>query len=100
MSVQAIEVLIERQTALIAALDSGDISAIEFATQDLASAVETVRAQDAWHDRSALDHLNYAMKQTHAARIRVNYLSEWTRQKIDQFAELRGVKMSSNNCKY
>jgi hypothetical protein len=100
MSAQSIETLIDRQAALIAALDSGDISAIELATQEMASAVEAVRAQDVWHDRSALDHLNHAMKQTHAARIRVNYLSEWTRQKIDQFAELRGVKMLSSHSKY
>lgn len=100
MSAQAIEKLIDRQAALIAALDSGDISAIELATQEMANAVEIVRAQDVWHDRKALIPLNYAMKQSHAARIRVNYLSEWTRQKIDQFADLRGAKLPSSRSKY
>lgn len=100
MSLEAIDVLIERQAALIAALDIGDISAIELATRDMANAVEAVRAQDVWHDRSALNQLNYAMKQTHAARIRVNYLSEWTRQKIDQLADLRGQNMHTNHYKY
>ena len=100
MSSRSIQVLIDRQAALIKALDSGEISAIELATQQMASAVKVVSAQGVWSDRSELDQLNYAMKQTHAARIRVNYLSEWTRQKIDQFAELRGLKTTTSRSKY
>lgn len=100
MTSQAIDMLIERQAALIAALDIGDVSAIELATQEMASAVETVRAQDVWHEHSALDRVGYAMKQTHAARIRVNYLSGWTRQKIDQLADLRGQKVNTTPSRY
>ena len=100
MSTRAIDMLIDRQAALIKALDSGNISEIENATQEMASAVKAVRAQSVWHERSELDRLNYAMKQTQAARIRVNYLSDWTRQKIDQFADLRGVKMHTRCSKY
>lgn len=94
------KLLIECQSELIAALDSGDIVAIETATQAMAAAVESVRAQDAWHEPSALEQLNYAMKQTQAARIRVNYLADWTRQKIDRFSELRGNGRGSRNAIY
>lgn len=90
MSATAIKLLIDAQNALIAALDSGDVAAIENATRHMATAVEDVRAQDAWHDPGAIEDLNHAMMQTQAARIRVNYLSDWTRQKIDRFSEIRG----------
>ncbi|MGB5077751.1 MAG: hypothetical protein WBO17_09755 [Sphingorhabdus sp.] len=100
MSAQALEQLIESQAALIAALDSGDVAAIELATQQMASAVETVRHQDAWHEQSTLGHLDHAMKQSQAARIRVNYLSEWTRQKIDHLGEIRGINSLSNRATY
>ncbi len=90
MSRSSVKLLIDAQNALITALDSGDVAAIETATRHMAHAVEGVRTQDAWHDPDSIDDLNHAMKQTQAARIRVNYLSDWTRQKIDRFSEIRG----------
>ena len=42
MSSTALEVLIERQAALIAALDKGEVSAIELATQEMGHALEAV----------------------------------------------------------
>ncbi len=100
MSATAVKLLIDAQNALIAALDDGDVAAIETATQQMAQAVEGVRTQDAWHDPSAVEDLNHAMKQTQAARIRVNYLSDWTRQKIDRFSEIRGGMRSSKHMIY
>ena len=100
MSSPALEVLIERQAALIAALDKGEVSAIELATKEMGHALEAVGNQNGWDNRSDSEQVSYALKQTHAARIRVNYLSEWTRQKIDQLADLRGLKTAANRSKY
>jgi hypothetical protein len=86
-----VESLITAQATLIAALDTRDASAIEAATRALADAVAAVRAQDTWRESGgARDRLSHALKQTDAARIRINYLADWTRQRIDSIAELRG----------
>jgi hypothetical protein len=91
MTTAHVEQLITAQTALIAALDTRDAGAIETATHALAEAAAALRAQDSWREGSALrERLGHALKQTDAARIRVNYLSNWTRQRIDSIAELRG----------
>jgi hypothetical protein len=95
MTASAIELLIEAQSDLIAALDSGNVAAIEDSTQAMAAAVEKVRAQDAWRDTADLPKLDYAMKQSQAARMRINYLSDWTRQKIDRLFEIRGGARAS-----
>lgn len=95
MTASAIELLIEAQSDLIAALDSGNVAAIENSTQAMAAAVEKVRAQDAWRDTADLPKLDYAMKQSQAARMRINYLSDWTRQKIDRLFEIRGGARAS-----
>jgi hypothetical protein len=91
MTAALVEQLITAQAALIAALDSRDASAIEAATRALADAVAAVRAQDTWRESGGVrDRLSHALKQTDAARIRINYLADWTRQRIDSIAELRG----------
>lgn len=78
--------LIARQTELIAALDAGDPDAILAASAAMADAVEAVRGGRA----PGRDHLEHGLKLADAARIRVNYLSAWNRQKIDHLAQLRG----------
>lgn len=95
MTASAIELLIDAQSDLIAALDSGNVAAIENSTQAMAAAVKKVRAQDAWRDTADLPKLDYAMKQSQAARMRINYLSDWTRQKIDRLFEIRGGARAS-----
>jgi hypothetical protein len=46
-------------------------------------------------DEGRLDH---ALRQAKAARIRVNILSDWTRQRIDQLSEIRsGAPTSYGN---
>jgi transposase len=84
-----IDDMIERQAALIAALDTGDADAILAATEGLAWVVEAFRTRPTSVDPN---RLGYALKQAHAASIRVNYLSHWTRQKIDRLAEHRGQR--------
>lgn len=78
--------LIVRQTELIAALDVGDPDAILAASSALADAVEAVRGGRAPNR----DHLDHGMKLADAARIRVNFLTAWNRQKLDRLAVLRG----------
>lgn len=77
--------MIARQGDLIQALDSRDIDGINVASAALAEVV-----QDA--DRTTLDQvqLDLALKQSNALKIRVNTLSDWTRQRIDRLAEIQG----------
>jgi hypothetical protein len=96
MSVIALDTLIERQAALIAALDGHDVAAIERATSALADAIGTLQRSDVWRDDKAVHaKIDHGLKQTTAASIRVNALSHWTRQRIDQLSDLRGGNISS-----
>ena len=90
-----LDALIASQSALIAALDSNDVSAIEQATKQVASIIEAVREAELTPSTAKADDLDYALKQSHAARIRVNCLSQWTRQKIDRLDQIRGLKSAA-----
>jgi hypothetical protein len=96
VSLNALDHMVACQDAMIAALDSNDAAMIERATCALASALGQLQGQGAWHTeasvRATLDH---AIKQSDAARIRVNCLSHTTRQRIDRMAALRGGGSSS-----
>jgi len=82
-----IDLVIARQTDLIAALDAFDADAVLIASRALAEVLAVLP-----QDKAAVDpeQLAYGMKQAEAARIRVKYLTAWNRQKIDRLAELRG----------
>jgi hypothetical protein len=91
MTSASVEAVISAQQALIAALDGRDAAAIVNATHALAETVAMLRAQDGWRESRPLrDRISHALKQSDAARIRINYLADWTRQRIDSIAELRG----------
>jgi hypothetical protein len=92
MTDTALDHLLACQTALIAALDARDAGAIEQASMQLANATANAHSYDAWHSNtSARSKIEHSLKQADAARTRVNYLSEWTRQRIDRLNELRGA---------
>ena len=92
MTDAAIDHLIACQSDLIAALDAGDVGAIEVATAQLANAAKQAQRKDSWHSKSdSRSKIEHGLKQTVAARTRINYLSEWTRQKIDRLNEVRGI---------
>ncbi len=80
-----IEDIISCQSRLLTALDARNVVEIETETATLAHLIASLR--DAPADAARVDH---ARKQSEAARIRVNILSDWTRQRIDRLAELRG----------
>jgi hypothetical protein len=84
-----IEGVITAQATLIAAIDAGDVAAIEAATAALSRMLSAVRASGAVADVSR-DRVDHALKQTEAARTRVNYLADRTRQRLDRLAEIRG----------
>lgn len=97
----ALDRLIARQQALIEALDSRDADAINCATASLAEAVEQCRQMDSWHPQPEQQRqLDHALRQSDAARIRVNVLTDWTRQRIDQLHELRSGTQASTYTKY
>jgi hypothetical protein len=96
MSVAALDTVIDRQAELIAALDGRDAAAIERATSALADAVGALQRRDVWRDEEAIStKIDYGLKQVTAASIRVNALSHWTRQRIDQLADIRGDNTSN-----
>lgn len=83
-----LEHVIDCQQRLIEALDARDAAALERATVDLSDALSVLKANGAVYDVEPA-RLGLAMKQAQAARIRVNVLSDWTRQRIDRLAEVR-----------
>lgn len=91
MNDDQIEAVITAQGALIAALDAADVAAIEAATRDLAALIESVRRSGSIRasngTKSRVDH---ALKQGDAARMRVNYLADRTRQRADRLTAHRG----------
>ncbi|MFN3619012.1 hypothetical protein [Sphingorhabdus sp.] len=82
-----IDIIIARQTDLIAALDAFDADAVVAASRALADVLAALPEDDRPVDA---EQLAYGMKQAEAARIRVKYLTAWNRQKIDRLAEIRG----------
>ncbi len=90
----AIDAVIDAQAELIAALDLGDVIAIEAATATLLQQLAGLRAADLG-GAQANESIGYALKQTEAARIRINYLADRTRQRLDHLATRRGAKPSN-----
>jgi hypothetical protein len=76
------------QDEMIEALDARDAEAIERASIALAEALHALSGQGALReaDREIVER---ALLKADAARIRVNVLSDWTRQRIDRLSEIR-----------
>ncbi|MEK6638123.1 MAG: hypothetical protein AABY88_08575 [Pseudomonadota bacterium] len=92
MSASLINRLVDAQAALIIALDARNADEIEKTTRVLNNTLSEMKARGGWHDEGdAREQVGYALKQAEAAKMRVNYLSDWTRQRIDRIAELRGI---------
>ena len=76
---------------LIAALDSRDVEAIEAAVATFSKAVEEVRAQGGWRDHPQIvDQVVQCRALADAAGIRVNFLTDANRQRIEALATARG----------
>lgn len=77
---------------LIAALDGQDVGVIEGAVADFRGAVEEVRAAGGWRDNPEIvDRVVAIFALTDAARIRVNFLTDMNRQRLDALNAARGL---------
>ena len=74
--------LIACQTALIRALDDGDVYAMETATALVAQALDGVR-YDPVDTQDDCRHLDLALRQTEAAHRRVNFLTDQLSHPLD-----------------
>lgn len=91
MSDRAMDAVIAAQAQLIEALDRSDVGAVENATRALQDALTALRADSAWNLRpSRRDQADFALRQCDAARMRVNYLGNATRERQRGLAALRG----------
>jgi len=91
MSVGALDRLEEAHKDLIGALDANDVESIERRVEELRTAISAVRAMGGWRETPELkDRAKRISKLGEAARIRVNFLTDMTRQRLQILAAARG----------
>jgi hypothetical protein len=93
MQLAVLETLAAAHEALIRALDGDDLAGIERATAALAEAVHDARRQENWAATPALkERLLSLAALAQAAQIRVNFLTDMIRRRVDAVAALRGAQ--------
>lgn len=98
MSLDALGGLEAAHEKLISALDSSDIEAIEERLEEMRRAVGAVRALGGWRESPQLqERARRIVQLSEAARIRVNFLTDMTRQHLQMLAAARGQVI---NCAY
>jgi hypothetical protein len=91
MRLAAVDALIESEKALIVALDSDDVGAIERETQAFRQALETLGSSDVLDQADALAPLaREAIDLADAARVRVAFLADATRRRIETLTAATG----------
>ena len=91
MSFQALDRLQTAHEDFIQALDANDVEAIEQRLEQLRSAITTVRSTGGWRDCPQLKERAKLIAQLgEAARIRVNFLTDLTAQRLQMLATARG----------
>jgi hypothetical protein len=91
MSLAVLDRLASCHEALIRALDGNDLSAIETATLALADAVASARAGRDWAATPDVkERLLSLAALAQAAQIRVNFLTDTIRRRVNAMAALRG----------
>lgn len=91
MSLQALGRLQAAHEDLIGALDSNDVEAIEQKLEQLRHAIAEVRAAGGWRDFPELKERAKLIAQLgEAARVRVNFLTDMTAQRLHMLATARG----------
>ena len=93
MQLAVLDALATSHEALIRALDGDDLAEIERSTTALAEAVHETRRQDDWAGTPGMKErlLNLAAL-AQAAQIRVNFLTDMIRRRVDAAAALRGAQ--------
>ena len=93
MSLAVLDRLASCHEALIRALDGNDLGAIEGATLSLADAVASARAQEDWASGPEVrERLLSLAALAQAAQIRVNFLTDTIRRRVNAMAALRGAE--------
>ena len=93
MSLFVLDRLASCHEALIRALDGNDLEAIERATLALADAVASARAQQDWSGTPEIrERLLSLAALAQAAQIRVNFLTDTIRRRVNAMAALRGAE--------
>lgn len=91
MSVDALGRLEAAHESLISALDANDVEAIERRVEELRAAISAVRAQGGWRETPNMKERARRIAQLgEAARVRVNFLTDLTRQRLQMLATARG----------
>lgn len=91
MTADPLERLEAAHEALIEALDGDDVAAIELRIDLLRGAIDAVRAQGGWRDADQLKERARRIAQLgEAARVRVNFLTDLTRQRLQILGAVRG----------
>ena len=84
--------LIASETALIEALDGDDIAMLETAMANFRDTLDLLKNKGAWHATpETVAQLTRALALADAARVRVNYLTDRTRRRIDLLSDAAGV---------
>ena len=92
MQLAILDALAGSHEALIRALDGDDLAEIERATAALAGAVNDARHHD-WRSAAELkERLLSLAALAQAAQIRVNFLTDMIRRRVDAAAALRGAQ--------
>lgn len=92
----ALDQLITSETALIEALDGDDIDVLEGAMADFRGTLDLLKNKGAWHATpETVAQLTRALALADAARVRVNYLTDRTRRRIDLLGEAAGLAPAS-----
>ena len=92
MQLAVLDALAGAHEALIRALDGDDLAGIERATTALTEAVHEARRHD-WHNVPDLkERLLSLAALAQAAQIRVNFLTDMIRRRVDAAAALRGAQ--------
>jgi len=96
MQIAILDALAGAHEALIRALDGDNLAEIERATAALAEAVQEARRHEGWQGAPGLkERLLSLAALAQAAQIRVNFLTDMIRRRVDAAAALRGALPSA-----
>ena len=96
MSLDTLRRLQEAHEHLISALDGGDVETIENRVEQLRSAIAAVRSSGGWRDSSQVRERAQRIRSLgEAARVRVNFLTDRTAQRLQLLASARGETMGT-----
>ena len=91
MSLDTLQRLETAHERLIGALDVNDVESIEKRVEELRLAIAAVRSQGAWRDSEQVkESAERIGRLGEAARLRVNFLTDLTRQRIQMLSIARG----------